>query len=84
MDRTALLNKLNEILREILEIDDLQITETTVADDVEDWDSINHVRFLVAIEEELGFQFSTREVGGIENVGQLLDLVQAKLAEVAP
>ena len=84
MDRPLLLNKLEEILREILEVDHLQITETTVADDVQDWDSINHVRLLVAIEEEFGFQFSTEDVGGIKNVGRLLDLVQAKLAAGAP
>lgn len=79
MSRTELLSKLGHILGEILDIDDLHLTEATRADDVEDWDSTNHVRFLVAIESEFGIRFETAEIGALENVGQLIDLIEAKL-----
>ena len=79
MERGALLSKLSELLGEIIENDSLQLAETTKADDVQDWDSTNHVRFLVAIESEFDIRFETDEIGGLENVGQLLDLVKSKL-----
>ncbi len=79
MEREALLTKLGEILGEVLENDNLRLTEATKADDVQDWDSTNHVRFLVAIESEFGIRFDVDEIGGLENVGQLLDLVKSKL-----
>ncbi len=79
MSRTELLNKLSEILGEILEDDNLRLTEATQADQVPDWDSTNHVRFLVAIESEFGIRFETDEIGSLDNVGQLIDLVQKKL-----
>lgn len=81
MNRAELLGKLSEILGEILEDDNLQLTETTQADDVPDWDSTNHVRFLVAIESEFGLRFQIDEIGALENVGQLMDLVERKLAD---
>lgn len=80
MSREELLSKLSELLGEIVEKDDLHLTETTKADDVEDWDSTNHVRFLVSIESEFDIRFDTDEIGGLENVGQLMNLVQSKLA----
>ena len=79
MTRSELLGKISEILGEIVEIDDLHLAETTRAEDVQDWDSTNHVRLLVAIESTFGIRFETDEIGGLQNVGQLLDLVESKL-----
>lgn len=79
MSRTALLGKLSELLGEILENENLSLSEATKADDVPDWDSTNHVRFLVAIEAEFGIRFETNEIGGLENVGQLMDMIDSKL-----
>lgn len=81
MSRDELLSKLSELLGEIVEIDDLHLAETTKADDVQDWDSTNHVRFLVAIESEFNIRFDTAEIGGLDNVGQLMNLVQSKLGQ---
>jgi acyl carrier protein len=79
MTRAELLDKLSKILGEIVEDDNLRLTEATTADDVADWDSTNHVRFLVAIESEMGFRFETAEIGMLQNVGQLMDLVESKM-----
>jgi len=79
MDRESLLVKVSELLGEIVENDNLKLNADTKADDVKDWDSTNHVRLLVAIESEFAIRFETSEIGGLENVGQLIDLVQSKL-----
>ena len=81
MTRTEILKKITDVLADVLDNDKLQLTEATTADSVEDWDSINHVRMLIALESDYGFQFETDEVGGVKDVGGLIDLVQSRLAK---
>ena len=80
MTRQEIVAKIRDILADVLEKDDLDITEATKAEDVEDWDSINHVKLLIGLESELNFRFATSEVEGLKDVGALVDLVQRKLA----
>ena len=78
--REDLLAKIRTTLADLLDNKELQLSESTVADDVDDWDSINHVRLLIELERQLGFRFRADEAGGLKNVGELIDLVQAKLS----
>jgi acyl carrier protein len=73
-----ILNLIAEKLSDILEIDDLVVTRDSSADDFEDWDSINHVRLLISIETALNISFKSGEVGMIETVGELADLIASK------
>ena len=50
-----------------------------VAADLEDWDSLNHVKLVVAIEEHFGVKFSNREIGSWTNVGDIKRSVAARL-----
>jgi acyl carrier protein len=65
------------ILRE-LDLDDHEITSATTADDVPGWDSLSHVRIILAIEAEYGVRFSTLEVLRMKKVGDLQDLIDRK------
>lgn len=65
-------------LREVLDLDEVTLKESSSAEDFPDWDSINHVRLLIRIEQDLGFQFNTDEVGIVKTVGELVDLIAAK------
>lgn len=78
MTEKDILNLIAEKLSDILEIDDLIVTRDSSADDFEDWDSINHVRLLISIETALNISFKSGEVGMIENVGALADLIASK------
>jgi acyl carrier protein len=49
------------------------------ADDAADWDSANHVRLMIAVEEEFGVTFATEEITKPENVGELVDLIMSKM-----
>ena len=57
MERNDILSKVEGIFREELEVDDLQLTDETTADDVEEWDSLSHVQLVVALEKAFGIQF---------------------------
>ena len=80
LTRADLLGKIRDTLAEITDNESLKLTEATSADQVTDWDSINHVKLLIALESDLGFRFETDEVGGLHNVGELIDLIQKKVS----
>jgi acyl carrier protein len=80
--RKQLLATIRNILADVLDNDSLQLSESTTADEVADWDSINQVKLLIGLENELNFRFSSAEVEGLKNVGALIDLVQRKLSTV--
>ena len=84
MTHEAILEKLNEIFRDIFDDDSLVITETTTANDVEDWDSIEHINLIDAVEKEFGMKFKMQEVSGMKNVGEMVQIIAERCAEPNP
>lgn len=75
----ALTEKLTGVFRDIFDSDSLTLRDDMVAADVEDWDSLNHVKLVVAIESAFGVKFSTREVTGWKCVGDMKRTLQSKV-----
>ena len=73
------MDRLTEVFREVFEDDDLQITRATTAADVEGWDSLMHVTLIVNVEKAFGVRFSSSQVAGLKDVGELLDIIDAKV-----
>ena len=63
------------ILEAVQEIFRLEITRATCADDIEDWDSLEQINLLTAIEKKFNIKFKLADVRNLKNVGDLLDLV---------
>jgi acyl carrier protein len=72
--------RLIEIMRDVFEIDDLQYSDSLKADDVEGWDSLSHVRFLIAVEKKFSLRFTSGEIDGFKNVGEVLDVIVQRAA----
>jgi acyl carrier protein len=79
MTRQELLEKITAALSDIVDDPALKLTEETTAEDVADWDSVNHVKLIIALEGELKIRFEPDEISGLENVGGMIDLIQKKL-----
>src|SRR5262249_12656311 len=75
----TLTEKLTQIFREVFDSDTLTLRDDMVASDVDGWDSLNHVKLVVAIETAFKMRFATREVVGWKNVGQMKKSLQAKV-----
>jgi acyl carrier protein len=75
MSREENAERLSEIMRDIFDLEDLEYHDSLKADDVEGWDSLSHLRFLIAVEKEFGFRFTSGEIDGFKNVGEMLDVV---------
>lgn len=79
MERSAILEKLNGIFTDVLDNDDIKINETSTANDIEEWDSLNHIQLVVAIEKSFKVKFTTYEIQVWKNVGDMVNSIQAKL-----
>lgn len=79
MDRNEILAKVQDIFREELELDDLELTDETTADDVEGWDSLSHIQLVAALEEAFGIEFKSREILSWDNIGDLIDSIEKKV-----
>jgi acyl carrier protein len=75
MSREEGAERLSELMRDVFDVDDLEYRDSLKADDVEGWDSLSHVRFLIAVEKEFGFRFTSSEIDRFKNVGEVLDVI---------
>ena len=78
MSRAEILDKVADKIRDIFDDPGLEITESTTAADVEEWDSLEQINILVAMEKLFGVKFSVGEVEGLRDVGELVNLIESK------
>ena len=81
MSRTEIMERVTEIFREVFDDETLIITDETNSDDIEDWDSLEHIALIVSMEKEFQMKFDIKEVNKLENVGEMIDLIKRKLEE---
>ncbi len=81
MDKSAILDRMQEIFREIFDDETLVIRRETAAKDIEDWDSLNHISLIVAIEKEFHFKFGLDELQSLKDVGDTVDLIAIKVSQ---
>lgn len=74
------LPRLTEVFREVFEEDDLSISRATTAKEIAAWDSVMHVTLMIAVERAFKLRFKSGEVAGLKNVGELVDLIDRRLA----
>lgn len=81
MSREEIMERVNEIFRDVFDDEDLIITDSTNSDDIEDWDSLEHISLIISMEKEFNLKFDIKEVNKLENVGQMVDMIREKLEE---
>jgi len=72
--------RIQEAFRDIFDDNLIVLRDDMTAADVENWDSLNHIDMIVAIESEFKIKFTTAEVTSLKNVGELIALVNKKRA----
>lgn len=75
MSREEAFERLNKVFREVFDDGDITVTDTTTADDIEDWDSFEHINLIVAVEEEFSFKIPMGKTVTMKNVGEMVDLI---------
>lgn len=79
MDKAQLLEELNEIFKDVLDNPDINISESTTASDVEEWDSLNHIQLVVAIEKHFKMRFTSSEIQSWKDVGEMCDAILKRM-----
>lgn len=72
------INKLVLIFRDVFDDDELIIDATTKAENIDEWDSLAHIRLIVSIEKDFNLSFTTDEISNLANVGDMADLIIQK------
>ena len=78
MTRDEVFKGVQDIFRDIFDVDDLVISNTTNSDEIEDWDSLNHINLVSAIEKEFKIQFALGELMTLKDVGAMVDLMMTE------
>jgi acyl carrier protein len=77
----ALPDRLQEVFRDVFDDPGLVLTDATTSDDIDGWDSLQHVTLLFRIEDEFGVEFVGDEAASLANVGELATLLRKKGAQ---
>ena len=74
MTHAEVLDALTNVFRDVFD----DINDQTTANDIEDWDSLEHINLIEAVEKEFNMRFQMREVSGMKNVGEMVDIIIAR------
>ena len=77
MNREEIYAKLNEVFRDIFDDEKIVVSDSTVATDIDGWDSLMHITLIGAVEDEFDIKFSMKDIVGMKNVGQMVDVIAA-------
>ena len=78
MTREEIFEGLNEVFSDVFD-EEITVTDSTTADDIEDWDSLEHINLIVAVETKFGIKFNIGEVNKMKNVGEMVDIILGRL-----
>ena len=78
MNRQDILDKVQDIFRDILDNDEIVLTNESTADDIEEWDSLTRIQLIKAIEKDFSIRFTSREILSWNNVGEMIDSIVVK------
>lgn len=78
MEKIEIYKKLNEIFSDVLDLDDIVLTDETTANDIEEWDSLAQIQLVVAIEKAFGLKFTSQEIVDWKNVGDMVESIHSK------
>ena len=78
MEKIEIATKLTEIFRTVLNNQTLILKNELTANDVDNWDSLTHMRLITEIENKFKIKFKLKELNKMRNVGDMIDLILSK------
>ena len=81
MEQTEILAQVNALFKRVFENENISVNMNTTAEDVEEWDSLNHTVMIAEVEKHFNVRFKLREMLGFKNVGDMVSTIELKLKE---
>ena len=79
MNRKEIYEKLNNIFRDIFDDNEIVVSDETTSNDIEDWDSLEHINLITTVEQAFGVKFNMNEVITMKNVGEMVDIIISRM-----
>ena len=79
MSREEIYENLDEVFQDVFDDDTIHVTDSTTANDIEDWDSLEHINLIVAIEHKFNIKFNMGEITSLKNVGEMVDIIMERV-----
>lgn len=78
MTTQKIYERLTNIFQDVFDDDEIKLSPMTMSEDIDDWDSLSHIRLIISVEKEFGISFTSAEIVDIANVGEFTSLIQRK------
>lgn len=75
MTREEVFERLNKVFQDVFDDDTIEVHDETTADDIDEWDSFEHINLVVAVEDEFSFKIPMGKVVTMKNVGEMVDII---------
>lgn len=72
------IDKIQEILRDFFDDENIIINESTSAKDIGGWDSLANVQIMLSIEMEFGIEFSMDELASFRCIEDIIRTINSK------
>ncbi|WP_038909353.1 acyl carrier protein [Dickeya oryzae] len=79
MEEVEVYERLTAVFHDVFDDDEIVLTPTLTANDIDEWDSLQHIRLVLSVEKNFKIKFTAAEVGALKNVGEFVALVRSKL-----
>ena len=79
MNREEVLERLQPVFRDVFDDDSITVTEETTSADIDDWDSLEHINLVNAVEQEFGMKFDMGQILTMKNVGEMADIILSRI-----
>ena len=76
MSYDQIIKEVNDIFIDVLDDNSIKLQDSTSAKDVEEWDSLNHIQLIVAIEKHFKLRFKSSEINSWKNVGEMCRAIE--------
>ena len=80
MSREEIISKIQDVFRDVFDNEEISVSESTSANDIEEWDSLTNIQLIVSIEHEFGIKFDSEEMTSWANVGEMVANIESKIA----
>ena len=80
MTQAEIMSKLTLIFQNVFDDDTLELSRSTTAEDIEEWDSLNQIKIILAAQTAFGVKLPASQINKLKNVGEMVDLLKKSLA----
>ncbi|MDR1638402.1 MAG: acyl carrier protein [Clostridiales bacterium] len=81
MNNENIIIQLNTVFRDVFNDNKIMVEARTVSSDIDGWDSLMHISLISAIENEFDIKFSMKDIVGMKNVGEMIEIIERECRE---